>query len=88
MHVFFQHQPHLIGISITTNPCYVGLFISLVRPITDVSPTADGTADDNMINTHPVYLAFVAVVLILIIIVVVYFFLTRKKRGELVPLPS
>ena len=28
MHVFFQHQRHLIDISITTNPCYFGLFIS------------------------------------------------------------
>ena len=65
-----------------------GLFISKARPITDASPTADGTADDDTINTHPVYLAFVAVVLILIIIAVVYFFLTRKKRGELGHLPS
>ena len=56
--------------------------------MTDASPTADGTADDDTINTHPVYLAFVAVVLILIILVVVYFFLTRRKRGELVHLPS
>lgn len=53
------------------------------RATTDAFPTADGTADDDTINTHPIYLAFVAVVLFLIILVVVYLFITCRKREAL-----
>lgn len=51
---------------------------------TNRSPTAGGSSDDDTIDPHPVYLAFIAVVLILIVLVIVYFFMTRTKRVVLI----